>query len=276
MQSFLYKRIGQPLAEGLTLLYAIFFARPSFQKLNLFLIRMGLRGVGVLNGETPYLSGETLLARRIVHALDRSDGIVLDVGANEGEFTDLVVGVSEKLRVLSFEPHPQTYQRLQRRFANNPRVQLLNCAVGRELGKISLFDRSSSDGSVFASVFRDAIEDLHHEDRANEHTVELISLDSLDIEGNIGLIKIDVEGFEMAVLQGTQNLIRNKQPKFLIIEFNEMNVASHTFLKDMCAELRGYKVERILPGGRTLELNNYRSWKHEIFAYQNLLFTNMR
>jgi hypothetical protein len=59
-----------------------------------------------------------------------------------------------------------------------------------------------------------------------------------------------------------------------VIEFNEMNVNSRTFMKDIIKELAGYRVARILPAGNTLELNKpYRAWNHEIFAYQNLLFT---
>ena len=250
-------------------LYAMLFARPIFRRLNLVFLQMGFRGIGILNASSPYLSGENIVARRIVRSLDRYGSVVLDVGANEGDFTDLVLSDSRKLGVMSFEPHPRTYSRLQHKFAGTQRVQLLNCAVGSEVGEISLFDYDDDDGSFHASVFRDVIE-VTHKGKAAEHIVELITLDSLNIHGDIALVKIDVE-----VLKGAKKLIAAKRPRFFVIEFNEMNVNSHTFLKDICAELTGYKVERILPGGRTLELSNYRAWKHEIFAYQNLLFTKM-
>jgi FkbM family methyltransferase len=255
-------------------LYAILFARPIFRRLNLFFLQMGFRGIGILNARTPYLSGETIVARKIIKSLDSSNEVVIDVGANEGDFTDLILSDSRNLSILSFEPHPRTYSRLQHRFADTQRVKLLNCAVGSETGEISLFDYDNDDGSFHASVFRDVIE-VTHQGKAAEYRVKIITLDSLNIDGNVGLIKIDVEGFELAVLKGAKKLIAAKRPKFFVIEFNEMNVNSHTFLKDICAELTGYRVERILPGGRTLELNNYRAWKHEIFAFQNLLFTKM-
>jgi FkbM family methyltransferase len=237
------------------------------------LLALSLRGLGVLNWRTPYLSGEDIVSRKIIKSFDRSDMLVLDVGANEGDFTEMLLASSEKLNVRSFEPHPRTYSRLQQRFADRPRVQILNCAVGETTGEVSLFDYDSRDGSEHATVLRDVIE-VTHGLKAVEHRVKLIPLDSLDLQGHIGLIKVDVEGFELAVLHGARKLIREKQPNFLIIEFNEMNVRSRTFLMDICNELPGYKVERILPGGKTLELNKpYRAWHHEIFAYQNLLFT---
>jgi FkbM family methyltransferase len=262
------------MIERLLNLYALLFARPIFRNLNYLLIQMGLRGIGVLNYRTSYLSGEDLVIRKIVNTLDKKDGIVLDVGANEGDFTDLILSESENLRVLSFEPHPKTYSRLRQRFVDkSPRVEILNCAVGDETGEISLFDYDDLGGSQHASVFKDAIEGSRG-GKAKEHRVKLITLDSLNIQGDVRLVKVDVEGFELPVLRGAKRLINDKRPKFVVIEFNEMNVNSRTFLRDIAKELSGYRIDRILPGGHTLELYNpYRAWNHEIFAYQNLLFT---
>jgi FkbM family methyltransferase len=257
-------------------LYALIFARPSFRKLNYLLMQIGLRGIGVLNYRTAYLSGEDSIAKRCIQQLDNNDGVVLDIGANEGEFTALILSASRNLRIISFEPHPQTYLRLQKRFAvNQKRVEVVNCALGNQPGEISLFDYSDTDGSEHASVFREVIEGTRGR-KAREHKVKLLTLDALEIKGKIKLIKIDVEGFELSVLQGARKLLADKQPQYIVIEFNEMNVNSRTFLKDLTIELSEYKVERILPGGRTLKLNNpYRPWTHEIFAYQNLLFTRL-
>jgi FkbM family methyltransferase len=262
------------MIERLLNLYAFLFARSSFRSLNYLLIQMGLRGIGVLNYRTSYLSGEDLAVEKIINALDAKDGMILDVGANEGDFTALIISKSRNLRVLGFEPHPKTYSRLKLRFADKgQRVELLNCAVGNEMGEISLYDYDDHEGSEHASVFRDVIEGSRG-GKATEHKVKLITLDSLELRGEVQLIKIDVEGFELPVLQGARKLINDKQPKFVVIEFNEMNVNSRTFMKDMTKELSGYRVARILPGGNTLELNEpYRAWNHEIFAYQNLLFT---
>ena len=256
-------------------LYATLFARPAFRKWNYLLLQMGLRGIGVLNYGTSYLSGEEFLVRRLLRLLDIKDGVILDVGANEGNFAALVLAESRNLRVLCFEPHPGTCSRLKQRFAGNRRVEVMNCAIGDEAGEISLFDYDDSEGSEHASVFKDVIEKTRGK-KAREHRVRLIPLDSLEIDGRVQLLKLDVEGFELPVLVGAKQLIRNKRPEFMIVEFNEMNVNSHTFLSDITGELSGYGVSRILPGGRTLELNKpYHPWNHEIFAYQNLLFKRL-
>src|SRR5258707_2460766 len=148
------------MIERILNLYALIFARPIFRQLNYLLIQMGLRGIGVLNHRTAYLSGEDSVVRKMIQDLDTDGGVVLDVGANEGDFTNLVVSTSKNLKILSFEPHPRTYARLQQRFAGNiRRVRVLNYAVGNKVGEISLFDYSDEDGSEHASVFREVIED---------------------------------------------------------------------------------------------------------------------
>jgi FkbM family methyltransferase len=264
-----------PVLDRALNLHARVFGRPVFRKLNYLLLQLGLRGIGVSNYQSAYLSGEDAVARKIVHSVGDSDGFVLDIGANEGEFTDLVVKDSKRLRVMSFEPHPVTYARLKQRFARNPRVEIVNCAVGREPGEIDLYDYEEIDGTEHATVFRDVIEKTRRA-KASKHTVKMVTLDALEIDGKIELIKVDVEGFELAVLQGARKVIANKRPNYLLVEFNEMNITSRTFLQEIFDELKGYKAERILPGGKTLELNNpYRPWHHEIFAYQNLLFTRL-
>jgi FkbM family methyltransferase len=251
--------------------YAYVFARPSFKDVNHFLIMVGLRGIGVLNYRTPTLSGENLVAKNILKEIDHENSVVLDVGANEGDFTDLVLRNSKHVRVMSFEPHPETASRLRSRFTSS-RVEIIDRAVGNARGVLSLFDYHDRQGSDHASLFKGVIEDTHG-GVAKEHSVEVITLDSLKIADDVDLIKVDVEGFELPVLLGSKELIEHKRPKYLIIEFNEMNVNANTFLKDILDVLKGYSVYRILPMGRLLELNKpYRAWTHEIFAYQNLLF----
>src|SRR5262249_26479406 len=82
--------LEHPMIERVLNFYAVIFARPLFRQWNLFLLAMGLRGIGVLNYKTPYLSGEDAVVAHIVRELDDRAAIVLDIGANEGDFTDFV------------------------------------------------------------------------------------------------------------------------------------------------------------------------------------------
>jgi hypothetical protein len=51
-----------------------------------------------------------------------------------------------------------------------------------------------------------------------------VALDAMEFEGQVRFLKIDVEGMEMAVLQGAENLIRTHRPA-IAIEVQDSNEA---------------------------------------------------
>lgn len=77
----------------------------------------------------------------------------------------------------------------------------------------------------------------------NELTVLTLSLDSLNINHRIAVVKIDTEGHEAQVLSGMQKLIENSHP-LLIVETESQEVIEN--LKEM-----GYILEK-LPGSPNL------------------------
>ncbi|MBY6243402.1 FkbM family methyltransferase [Methylosinus sp. Sm6] len=253
--------------------YVKIFARPIFAKFNRFLFVLAAKGLGILNYETPEASGEDAFVARVLPELDDGRSIVLDVGANEGDFADVVLTSSRYIHVLCVEPHPKTFSRLAERFSNSERIELLNVGAGPEDRAHRLFDYEARDGSGHASFYREAIEDLH-KGVATAIDVPVKKLDSiiLNQDRRVQIIKIDVEGFERDVLVGLGETIRRHCPQYIIMEFNEMNIISHCFLRDITNMLPGYEPFRILPQGRLLPLTPYRPLFAEIFAYQNIAF----
>ena len=86
----------------------------------------------------------------------------------------------------------------------------------------------------------------------------------------IDFLKIDIEGNELAVLQGSKNLLTKNRILFIQFEFNEMNVYSRTFFKDFIDMLPDYIIYRMMPRG-LYKLGPYRPSTHEIFAFQNII-----
>jgi FkbM family methyltransferase len=127
--------------------------------------------------------------------------IALDIGANIGNhslfFSDYFA------RVISFEPSVQTFRLLE---YNASLVSNVSCHN---------FGLSDADGEAHFSVQgsnRGANQISPTAEGAGER-VRLRRLDGVEgIEGDIKLIKIDVEGHEPAVLRGAEGLIRRHQP----------------------------------------------------------------
>ena len=129
--------------------------------------------------------------------------VVIDAGANVGFFSmKQALQFGDKLDLIAFEPDPSTYERLQK---NVDRIRTRTAAHIRCVN--SALDAHSGE----AKFVRDVSVESHIVDGnadADAITVQLTTLDRVvEEEGiqKIDLLKIDVEGHEMKVLEGARN-----------------------------------------------------------------------
>jgi len=251
-------------------LYARIFSKPIFEKWNLRLLRFALSGLGILNYYNNKLSGEGHFIEKVLPKYIKGRPVFFDVGANVGNYSKLLATEFPNSILHLFEPHPKNFQKLgTKEFTEQ--VFLNNLAVSEEQGALEIFDYKYNDGSSHASVYKGVIEDIHKGESVS-HKVKKITLDDYIIEKSIteiSLLKIDVEGHELQVLKGASKAIYDGSIKIIHFEFNEMNVESRTFLKDIISLLDEYNFYRLLPNS-LLPLNNYRALTYELFAYQNV------
>lgn len=249
--------------------YRFLFARKILFRLNKLIYLMSLRGMGVLNYENNSQSGENHFLQ---HELDHiDDGVVLDVGANIGGYCSEIRGLHKNCTIYAFEPHPKTYDQLARN-TKNLNITTLNLGVGASEGALILYDYASNDGSQHASLYKGVIEQIH-KSQAIEHQVKVITIDGFIAGKSIKkviLLKIDTEGHEYEVLKGAELSIKSGVIEIIHLEFNEMNVVSRVFFKDIWDFLPNYDLYRMLPDG-LVPIKNYNSVFCEIFAYQNIV-----
>jgi FkbM family methyltransferase len=229
----------------------------------------GLHAVGVLNYENHAVSGERrFLTRFLEHD---PTAIVLDVGANAGQYSELVRGLAPAAVVHAFEPHPVSFAELAR-LASRIGVTAHPVALGETDGEIDIYDYADDAGSQHASVHREVIEDVHKRPSAS-WKAHCKTLDTVAAElalTRIGLLKIDTEGHELPVLKGARGLIEANAIDVIQFEFNEMNVISRVFMKDFFTLLPNYRIYRLLPDG-VIALQVYDPVFMEVFAFQNIV-----
>lgn len=141
----------------------------------------------------------------------------LDVGANIGTHSLAMAVSMHDGHVVAFEPNP----RLRRRLSNNVRInEITNLviddrAVSNESGRVTLHTPGESWSNQGMSSLL-ALADW------DEVEVDATTLDDFaqGLDRSVSLIKIDVEGWEGAVLAGARHLLERDSPA-LIFEFQE-------------------------------------------------------
>jgi FkbM family methyltransferase len=250
--------------------YAFLFSRKAFRLLNSGLFHASMRGLGMLNYENDVASGERCFLREYLSLLENP--IVVDVGANEGDYTTAVLEANRGAKVYALEPHPHTFSRLQHRASTKSGVIVVNAACGKAPGELTLFDYAGSQGSSHASLYEGAI-GTSTTNEASRYVVKVVDLDTFSMQNKIStidLLKIDTEGHELEVLKGASKLLRENRIRAIQFEFNEMNLVSRVFFKDFYNLLPNHSFYRMVRDG-LIELDPYSPIRCELFVFQNIV-----
>ncbi len=200
--------------------------------------------------------------------------LVIDVGANVGNYAEEVLSYNPEIDLYAFEPHPKTFLTLEEK-AKKLGFKTINKGCADTIGKLKFYDYANNDGSEHATLLEGVFTDLYNNETI-VHEVEVTTLDAFVLEHKIeqvDLLKIDTEGFEYSVMNGCLNSIKNNKIKAIHFEFNSMNIISKVFMKDFIKILPQYTFYRVLPNG-LLQIEKEKVLLTEIFGFQNIVAIN--
>jgi FkbM family methyltransferase len=178
--------------------------------------------------------------RIFISSIIKSDSNVVNIGANIGLYTVLCAVKANKGVVYSFEPEINNFQKLINnvQLNNLTNVRTYNCALGSKIEKMNLYKDSLNpklDSHYTLLTNRNTNNDLLS-------TINVITLDSLfdNLNENINLLIMDVEGFESEVLIGATNFLKNNQDCIFMIEVTK----NHALIFDIMLNNNylGYKL----------------------------------
>ncbi len=151
--------------------------------------------------------------------------VVFDVGANIGQSADRYRLTYPNARILCFEPVSTTFQELNRRVATWRQVETYHLAFGSTAGPKSIHINSDPISSVnsFVNAFDGDLKEVVQVQTLDEFCLK----NSID---NVDLLKIDVEGFELPVLQGAQRMLSEHRVKSLYLESTMRPNHDHYFV----------------------------------------------
>jgi FkbM family methyltransferase len=160
--------------------------------------------------------GESNPEVQLVRSLCDPDRVSLDIGAAVGEFTIAMLAASRS--VIAFEPQPIPARTLAAMFdavGSQVRVQAVALSDRPGVTKMRVLESDPGRSTI------DSGNALNDADGSRVGTIEVQvrRLDDLELD-DVGFIKIDVEGHELAVLRGAADTLRRNRPT-LIVEAEE-------------------------------------------------------
>ena len=146
-------------------------------------------------------------------------GTFWDIGANVGWFSLFAFSiVGSSGHIISFEPAPEVFRLLAQNTAGLPNVTIVQCGVGNADETGCFAAQGTSSASSFLKEITQINAHYLSDTPIESISVPIKRIDTLVREvGSVpNVIKIDVEGYELKVLQGAVELLSSRNPTLII------------------------------------------------------------
>jgi FkbM family methyltransferase len=196
--------------------------------------------------------------------------LAIDVGAHQGDYAAELRRWQPSLEIHLFEPSSAHRQTLANRFAQDGGVVQVPAALAAQSGAATLY--SDRPGSGLASLTRRQLGHLGISFNSTE-SVQTLRFEDYwkhQLRGRpIDLVKIDVEGHELQVLQGFGAALACT--RVVQFEFGGTHIDTRTFFRDFWFffDERGFDLYRLAPCG-PIPVRAYRE-ADEAFVVTNYL-----
>jgi FkbM family methyltransferase len=213
----------------------------------------------LLNNDTSNMriNGEAWLLAQLSDAAHT----VFDVGSYRGDWTCQALEHLRPVSVHAFEPMPKAFEELVRRYGQDARVHLNQVALSNtRRGELRMWS-DSNNGSLSSAVAPTSSSDREllvpcttGDDYASSHSI-----------GHIDVLKIDVEGHEMEVLEGFRQSFTDGAVDVVQFEFTLWAAIARRWLADYYDFFAqwGFTVGKLWP--RTVRLQAYSPAAEEYF-----------
>lgn len=180
--------------------------------------------------------------------LIKPNSVYFDIGANIGLLSIPLLQACPDCKVVSVEASPNSLKFLQRTAKESPfgdRWRIIDKAVGSQSGEIDFYIAAEGLGAF------DGLKDTKRAGNTTKVTVPLTTIDTeweLMGKPEVSVMKIDVEGAEIQVLEGAKNCIESTKP-YIFLEWNKNNLSAHNCHSDILltfAEVFDYKIFSVI------------------------------
>jgi FkbM family methyltransferase len=193
-------------------------------------------------------------------------GLVLDVGANRGQYATELRASGYRGKIVSFEPLKEAYAVLSQAAAGDPQWEARNVALGSAPGRSTIHVAGNSTSSSLLEMLPAHLDSAPQSKYVATEEIEVECLNRvmpglLPVEGSVWL-KVDTQGFETQVLAGASEVLGKVASVQLEMSLVPLYAGAPSFesLLGWMKE-RGYQLVALQPGftdpasGRLLQVD---------------------
>lgn len=152
---------------------------------------------------------------------NKTNPVIFDIGACDGSSVQEFKKIFPDAVIYSFEPYPESYNGLAKLAEKYPDVYVYNLALSNTNGTMNFFvNKSKATNSLLKPLlthsFIDEYISIEENIRVTTKKIDTF-LENYKIN-EIDILKIDVQGGELLVLEGAQETLRNKKVKLIYSE----------------------------------------------------------
>jgi FkbM family methyltransferase len=235
--------------------------------------------LGDFLGENPFYNSDAFRIELMLCAAwlgGRKSPVVYDVGANLGFFCTQLAQMlkRESTKIYAFEPAPETFCKLSQsvsKLALKEHIETVAAAVGEHAEAVQL--SYSCKKSLFAQITPNGLNARVGDKLVYAAAFTLDEFSALS-DSFPCLVKIDVEGSEVAVLRGAQNILTQPLRPAILFEFNPLTLLeTGSSVGSFTRYLTGYAIYYVddfegqkIPFGSCVERIAGIDWVCNLFA----------
>ncbi|MCX6172884.1 MAG: FkbM family methyltransferase [Flavobacterium sp.] len=196
-----------------------------------------LTGLEIVKYPTPDLDRRIKLLQH--HNID----VIIDIGANIGQYGSEMRNIGYKGRIISFEPTSEAFEKLSKTSKNDSNWEIHHSSLGERDGKTTINISKNSVSSSLLNSLPELTDSAPDASFVKKEEIDIKKLDtifdSLNIHNKNIYLKIDTQGYESLVLDGGKESLK----KISGIQLEMALISSYeggiTF-QEMTAKLNGF------------------------------------
>jgi FkbM family methyltransferase len=199
---------------------------------------------------------------------------LIDVGANDGQWASRFLKSFPNSTAELWEPLPQLAETLKHRFPDTARVTIIPAAASSTSGQAQIVE-PQHDAMASLHAYADVVAQSSKHGTTRSLDIRLERLDDQDrrLEGRIVVLKIDAQGHELEVLEGSRKTLSHVSLAIVEASLGEVFKGRPPTFASVCSAMEPYGLYPVMfPSAGTL-FGNHPLEQDILFVRRNNLAT---